>query len=219
MISIYGVKLEVIQEVLQKNKILDKTSIAGECLDYVLTYDDKVLLSAFEEYKDNIYSTVGKSLAETFAALVIKNDIKFSVAESLTGGRIASKIVEIAGVSSVMMEGVVCYSNESKHCRLGVENWLFETVGAVSKEVCKEMLTGQNKYGVRLAMATTGIAGPTGDSKQKQLGLTYVGTKFDDDIVVTKNMFSGSRKDVIKEATNVCIGNAIVLIKKHLAID
>ena len=219
MISIYGVKLSKIKELLVKANIVNEVTIKGDCLDYLLDYDNDILFKIFAEYKDNIYSTNGESLAEVFAKLTIKNDIKFSVAESLTGGNVASSIVKIPGISYVMMEGIVCYSYESKHCRLGVSNELLDSVGAVSSEVCKAMLEGQNKYDVRLCMSTTGIAGPAGESHEDTVGLTFIGTKFDNDILINKYIFEGNRTEVICSATNICIGNAIVLLKKHLHID
>lgn len=219
MISIYGVNKSEIDRILSNANILDKAVVLGECLDYQIDYNDDVLLNIFTEYNDNIYSKCGKSLAETFAELTINNGIKFSVAESLTGGSVASSIVKVPGISSVMMEGIVCYSYESKHYRLNVSNEMLDTFGAVSSEVCKAMLLGQNNYDVRLCMSTTGIAGPAGESHEDTVGLTFIGTKFDDDIIVNKYIFDGNREEVIKSATNVCIGNAIVLLKKHLLVD
>ena len=219
MISIYGLKKSQIEKILSDNNILDTSIITGECLDYKVDYDTNILIRIFNKYKDNIYSITGESLAETLAKITIKNNIKFSVAESLTGGRIASSLVEISGISSVFMEGVVCYSYESKHNRLDVPSDMLDIYGAVSPEVCKAMLLGQNKYDVRLSMSTTGIAGPLGESHEDTLGLTYIGTKFDDNILVNKYIFEGSRVEVIKSSTNVCIGNAIVLLKKHFNID
>lgn len=216
MISVFSLEKDEIKKLL-----LGKVDarIDGNNLDYVLYGDDEKILQALGKYKTCVYSISGKSLVETFCDIVKEYEIKFSVAESLTGGMIADKIISISGISDYMKEGLVCYSNESKHLRLGVDNSLFSTVGAVSEEVAREMVKGQTEYGVSLAMSTTGIAGPTGFSLEKPCGLTYIGTKLFNEIVVNRYVFSGDRQAVREKATNVCIGNAVVLLMKRLNIE
>lgn len=216
MISIFSLEKEQIENLLNGKA---DYMLSGKNLDYVIEGDKEKILDALGEYVKYVYSTKGKSLVDTFCDIVIEYDIKFSVAESLTGGMICDKIIARSGISDVMKEGIVCYSNESKRHRLGVDNSLFATVGAVSKEVAEAMVKGQTEYSVSLAMSTTGIAGPSGYSKEKPCGLTYIGTKLFDEIVVNRYVFSGDRQEVREKASNVCIGNAVVLLMKRLNIE
>lgn len=223
MIKIYGKsKKEVVGFLIDKELNSSDVTVSGNCLDISVdisngNYEDIIKLLE-NEYKGNIYAYKDIDLAEVFADLAITNNIKFSIAESLTGGMIADKLVGISGVSSVFTEGIVCYSNESKMKRLFVKGATLEQHGAVSKEVAREMVIGQNDYGVRLSMSTTGIAGPGGGTIDKPVGLTYIGTRFDDDIAVSRYVFQGDRLTVRKSAANVCIGNAIQMMKRHLNI-
>lgn len=223
MIKLFGLTKSEITEYLMDKIDISNLVITEDCLDATVLFkgqDKKIVAGLLQQkYPQNIYSFEDKTLSETLAKLVIDNDIKFSVAESLTGGLVACEMVNISGISAVFMEGIVTYSNASKHYRLGVDNALFTSVGAVSEEVAKAMVEGQNKLGVRLSMSTTGIAGPTGDTPTKPIGLTYIGTRFDNDTIVNRYVFKGDRVTVRNSAKNVCIGNAIVLLKKHLNID
>lgn len=216
MISIFSLEKNEIKKLLA-GKV--DVRIEGKNLDYLLYGDDEKILDALGEYRAYVYSISGKPLVDTFCDIVKEYEIKFSVAESLTGGMIADRIIAVPGISDYMKEGIVCYSNESKHLRLGVDNSLFSTVGAVSEEVAMEMVKGQTEYGVSLAMSTTGIAGPTGYSLEKPCGLTYIGTKLFSEIVVNRYVFSGDRQAVREKATNVCIGNAVVLLMKRLNVE
>ena len=97
-------------------------------------------------------------------------------AESCTGGLCAARLTDVAGSSSVMMGGVVAYSNEAKQALLGVPGVLLEQHGAVSEQVAKAMAEGaRERFGASCALSTTGIAGPTGGSEQKPVGTVCFG--------------------------------------------
>ena len=98
-----------------------------------------------------------------------------AVAESCTGGMIASRITEVSGASSVFLCGVCAYSNQSKVDMLGVEPRVLEAHGAVSREVALEMAKGIRRASqADIGLATTGIAGPSGGTQDKPVGLVYV---------------------------------------------
>ncbi|MDR1689797.1 MAG: competence/damage-inducible protein A [Clostridiales bacterium] len=109
---------------------------------------------------NNIYGEDSVTLEETVVALLKEKGIKLACAESCTGGLISSRLVNIAGVSEVFMEGVVTYSNESKIARLGVKRETLEKYGAVSEQTAGEMAAGvAGMLGCEAAVSVTGIAG------------------------------------------------------------
>ena len=98
-----------------------------------------------------------------------------ATAESCTGGLLAHTLTNIPGASVVFLEGVVCYSNEAKTRLLGVSADLIEKHGAISAEVAQAMAEGiQKKSGATFGLATTGIAGPAGGSKEKPVGTVFL---------------------------------------------
>ena len=137
------------------------------------------------------------------ANLLIENNFTISVAESLTGGKISSMLVEKSGISEVFLEGIVCYSNKSKINTLGVREETLAKFGAVSEEVAKEMALGAAKrLGADFAVATTGIAGPNSDETDKPVGLAYIGIYAQGDISVRECLFTGDR-ELIRYRTSV----------------
>ena len=141
--------------------------------------DENLLLDPLEEkvrkiIGNYIYGYGNSSLANECALLLKELDIKISVAESLTGGLLTSSLVDISGISSQLLEGVVSYSNASKIKRLGVLEGTIFQYGAVSQETALEMAEGILKAtGADIALSTTGYAGPqTGD---EEVGLVYIG--------------------------------------------
>ncbi len=133
-----------------------------------------------EKLSEFTYADSGITLSETLFTLLKINSLKISVAESFTAGRIAAKIVENAGASSVFTEWIACYSDVSKVGRLGVKAEDIVNNGAVSSVVAYQMAAGLLKSGnCDIAVATTGLSGPDGDGSGKPVGLCYiaVGTK------------------------------------------
>lgn len=132
---------------------------------------------------------------------LIKNNITVATAESCTGGNISKAFVEYAGISKVFLGGLCTYHNLVKENVLGVKNETLKNFGAVSKECAIEMLQGVKKVtGAQAAVCTTGIAGPGGGTKDKPVGLVYVGASYKDKTVIEKCFFKGTRKQVIEQA-------------------
>ena len=135
--------------------------------------------------------------AQKLVDLLLGKHLTIALAESCTGGMIASALVNCPGVSEALLEGCVCYSNEAKMRTLGVKKETLEHFGAVSKECAAEMVEGIRKYaGADCAIAVTGIAGPGGGTDKKPVGTVYIAASFRGDVIVTHNLFSGDRLSV-----------------------
>jgi nicotinamide-nucleotide amidase len=123
-----------------------------------------------------IVSTDGKALEEIVVELLSKRNETLAVAESCTGGYLASTITNVSGSSAVFLEGNVTYSNDAKIRTLNVPQLLIERWGAVSEEVAGAMAEGtRTRSGATYALSTTGVAGPTGGTKEKPVGTVFVG--------------------------------------------
>ena len=143
--------------------------------------------------------------ADRAVSYIFDKGLSVSVAESCTGGMIASELVGYSGISSYFGEGYVCYSNEAKMKNLGVREYTLKKHGAVSRETAAEMALGVKKRsGSDIGISTTGIAGPSGGSSDKPVGLCFIGCAYKDKVVVRRFVFSGSRYRVrisaVKEA-------------------
>ena len=119
-----------------------------------------------------------------------------TTAESCTGGLISGTLVNAAGASAVLNEGYVTYSNEAKERLLGVSHETLETYGAVSEQTAKEMAEGAAKAaGAEAALSATGIAGPSGGTEDKPVGLVYIGCYLNGETVVKECRFHGNRME------------------------
>jgi len=150
---------------------------------------------------ENLYNIIGENIIgednDRLETLIYRHlkDKKYQIsfAESCTGGMIASKFVGVDGISSVFKEGIVCYSNESKQKRLGVKKETLEKYGAVSFETCSEMLDGLD---TEVKIAITGIAGPSGGTKEKPVGTVYIGIEIEKEKFVKRYLFNGNRERI-----------------------
>jgi PncC family amidohydrolase len=120
-----------------------------------------------------------------------------AIAESLTGGLVGSMVTDVPGSSAYFLEGIVAYSNDAKMALLNVEEETLVRHGAVSKQVAREMARGVRKgAGAHWGIATTGIAGPTGDTPDKPIGLVYLAVCGRGRTVVRRKVFNGDRLEV-----------------------
>jgi nicotinamide-nucleotide amidase len=162
---------------------------------------DEFKPSVYERLGDNIYTEEDKNLNQVVVEQLIQSNLSIATAESCTGGLIASGIVDSSGASKIFHEGFITYSNEAKIKLINVEASILSTYGAVSEETAKAMALGvKNKTGSRIGISATGIAGPTGGTTEKPVGLVYIGIAYDDDLYVKKLQLSGNR-DKIRETT------------------
>lgn len=116
------------------------------------------------------------ALEEQLGQVFTRKGLTLATAESCTGGLLASRIVNVSGSSSYFVGGVVSYANLAKEILLGVEHSTLENHGAVSEQVAKQMANSVRKrLGVDVAISVTGIAGPTGGTPDKPVGLVWIG--------------------------------------------
>ncbi len=170
----------------------------------------------FDKLSDYIYAEGDVNLSETLFTLLKLNGLKISVAESFTSGRVAAKIVENPGASSVFNEGIVCYSNKSKAERLGVNSDDIIKNGAVSSVVAYQMAAGLISGGnCDVALATTGLSGPESDESHKPVGLCYIAVGFADGVHTYKMNLKGGREKVTATAVNAALFFAVKNIKKR----
>ena len=134
--------------------------------------------------------------------LLIKKKIKISVAESCTGGLLASAITSISGASKIFNLGLITYSNQAKIKILKVNKKIIKKYGAVSHECCYAMVNNLSKISkANINLSITGIAGPRGGTKKKPVGLVYIGVKKGRKIQIIKCLFKGKKRSSIQKAT------------------
>jgi len=146
-------------------------------------------------------------LEEQIVGLLQEKKVTLATAESCTGGMLASRIIDVPGVSEVYKAGFVTYANEAKQNLIGVKEDTLAQFGAVSEQTAREMVLGTIKAAkADMAVATTGIAGPGGGTKEKPVGLVYIACGSADDIIVERCLFSGSRKEIRQASVEHALG-------------
>ena len=155
--------------------------------------------------------------ASAIHALLQARMQKLAIAESLTGGRIATALTSVSGSSLSFLGGVVAYDNAVKIAELDVRAETIARVGAVSEEVAAEMASGVRKrLGADLSLATTGIAGPAGGSPEKPVGLVWFALDDADGTAMAwRYQLSGEREAVVARATTVGLGILWRHLKSH----
>ena len=145
-----------------------------------------------------------KSLNKKVINKLIKKKLTISVAESCTGGLLSNTITSVSGSSKVFNFGLVVYSNKSKIKILKIPKRIIKKYGSVSEQVCSAMVRNISKISkTKISVSLTGIAGPSGGSKKKPVGLVYVGIKKGNKIMIKKFLFKNKGRNYIhKAATN-----------------
>ena len=146
--------------------------------------------------------------------LLKKKRLKLAIAESCTGGMLSSSITSVNGASKVFTMGLVTYSNQAKTSILKVPKKIIRKHGAVSIQCCLSMVNNISKISKsKVCVSITGIAGPKGGTKQKPVGLVYIGVKNQKKIIVSKNQFKNKGRAAIQKAT---VKKALNLIIRQL---
>ncbi|MDB4140402.1 CinA family protein [Candidatus Thioglobus sp.] len=144
--------------------------------------------------------------AKHLSELLASKGLTISVAESCTGGSLSSSLTSISGASSYFNCGFITYSNQSKIDMLGVNPVSIEMYGAVSEKVAHEMVTGAGQRShSNLAVSITGIAGPSGGSASKPVGMVCLGFFCDGSVTTTTQFFSGSRSDIVSQSVTFAL--------------
>lgn len=141
------------------------------------------------------YGQEQPTMEQILGELLKERGLKLSLAESCTGGYISHLITSVAGSSSYYNGGVVPYHNNFKHELLGVDNTVFDTVGAVSRECVEGMVRGvMQRFQATAAIAVSGIAGPTGATPDKPVGTTWIAVALNDHVVSKQFIFGDNRQ-------------------------
>ena len=143
------------------------------------------------------------SLSNKLLKKLIKKNISVSTAESCTGGLLAYNFIKYKDSSKIFKGGYITYSNKMKINELKVRKISLEKNGAVSYQIAEEMINGLfQKNKTNICISTTGIAGPGGATKNKPVGLIYIGMRFNKKNIVIKKKFKGTRIQIQKKCVN-----------------
>ena len=141
------------------------------------------------------------NLSLKIVKLLTKKKLTISFAESCTGGLLSSSITSISGSSKVFNMGLVTYSNNAKIMLLKVPKKIIKKYGAVSYETCLSMVKNLSKISKsNISISITGIAGPNGGTKEKPVGLVYIGLKKGSKTIIKKNLFKNKKRILIQKA-------------------
>ena len=145
---------------------------------------------------------------------LIKKKITISVVESCTGGLLSSKLTNLSGSSKYFKLGLITYSNNAKINILKVKKNIIDNHGAVSQECCKSMVENLSKLSKsKINVSITGVAGPKGGTKNKPVGLVFIGIKKGNKIFIIKNLFGKKKRSIIQNNTvEKCINLLIKII-------
>jgi nicotinamide-nucleotide amidase len=155
---------------------------------------DELVELVEEELGDNVYSDNGDSLEQIVSYFLQMRDATLSVAESCTGGLVAERLTSISGSSRYFIGGAVVYSNELKIKLADVPADLIDVYGAVSEQVARSLAEGiRNRCGTTLGLGVTGVAGPTGGTAEKPVGLVFHALASESGTEVIKRTFAGDR--------------------------
>ena len=139
---------------------------------------------------------------KSLVKILIKKKLRISFAESCTGGLLASSITSISGASKIFNLGLITYSNHAKIKFLKVNKNIIKKYGAVSHECCYAMVKNLSTISkANINVSITGIAGPKGGTKQKPVGLVYIGVKRGNKIQINKYLFKSKKRSSIQKAT------------------
>lgn len=195
LVKDYGILIRLQSKMSNKNKV------------------EKIVKKIYNKIGEFIFGEDNDRLEKKVVELLKKLNMNISTAESCTGGMLASKLIDVPGISEVFYEGVVSYSNEAKINRLGVRKEILAKYGAVSEEVAKEMVMGLT---TDVALSTTGIAGPDGGSEEKPVGLVYMGIRIKDKIYVEKRVFRGDRNKVRERTVSHTLFTLIKILNEDV---
>ena len=166
-----------------------------------------------QEKKMNSNDSIMESLEYSVYLLLKKYQITLTTAESATGGMIASTLINVPGISEFFTEGYVTYSNEAKVKMIHVDPKTIEQYGVVSAETAYDMAeSAARTAGCDASLSVTGVAGPDGGTKERRVGLVYIGCHLRDKTVTERHIFEGDRMAVRQSATKA----ALLLLKNML---
>ena len=195
LVKDYGILIRMQTKASNKNKV------------------EKIVKKIYNKIGEFIFGEDNDRLETKVVELIKRLKMDISVAESCTGGLLASTLIDVPGVSDILKEGIVSYSNQAKIERLGVRKETLENFGAVSEETAREMVLGLKSD---IALSTTGIAGPGGGTKSKPVGLVYIGIRVKDKVYVKKRVFNGDRSTIRRKAVSQALFSLIKILNEDV---
>ncbi len=161
----------------------------------------------FDRFGDAIYTlSEEETLEEVLVSLLKEKNMTITTVESCTGGMLAAQIINVSGASSVMNEGFITYANEAKETYARVSKDTLDEFGAVSYQVAMEMAQGvAKKTGANVAVSVTGIAGPDGGTKEKPVGLVYIGCYVNGKTEYMECRFVGNRLKIRENSVKAAL--------------
>jgi nicotinamide-nucleotide amidase len=158
---------------------------------------------------DAIFGEGEDRVEDALIQVLVERGLTIAVAESSTGGAVSSRLINVPGASRAFLEGMVCYSNESKISRLSVPSEFIKMYGVVSESVAMAMAAGMRVVaGSDVGLAVTGILGPSGGSPEKPLGTTWIACDILGAMTTSSMMISGGRRTVKRWASRSAINFA-----------
>ena len=225
------IRTTAIPESILQEKITDLIEKSNDCdvaflphrmlgVDIRLTSENEVAIKDLEE---RILDRIGKyvygfdndTIEKVVADQLLNKNLTIATAESCTAGMLSAKLTEISGSSNYFNGGVVCYNNDIKSDVVGVKNDILEKYGAVSEEVASELASGiAKKLNSDIGVGITGIAGPTGGTEKKPVGLIFVGIFYKNNVYIKQYNLTPNRK-VNRELTVVlCLNELRKILEK-----
>lgn len=192
-------------------KIIGKNSDKDKLISSI----EETVNSLYREFKTHIYSENNEDVAKQIVDILIKNNLKISFAESITGGMLASAITDISGASNVIESSYVTYSNDSKNKNLNVSKETLKEFGAISENTAYKMAKGvKEKSLANIGVSTTGEAGP--NSSETEVGNVFTCIYFGEDNYYTKHyFFSGDRNKIRRSTVNRVLSHILYLLRKN----
>ena len=219
--KLFGVDEVVLQNFLKEDNV--NGTIRNDGVDLLVTLDfssdnqteqDLKLKNFLTRFSKHIYAESDVTLAEQLVKIATVRNLKISVAESFTGGGVASEITAVSGASKVFYEGIVAYSCEAKSKRLNIDMKIINEHQPVSSEVVMGMANGLiMSDNCDLAISTTGIAGPNSDDSNFPVGLCYIGVASKMKTNAFKHMFKGTRAEIVKIGVKTALFHAVMALR------
>lgn len=226
VVKICGLDIDTIRLKLSEFLGMGVTfDVEERCLDARITMTsagtresfDQIKSYVYNAFSEHVYSAEDTSLHAIAVELLKRSKKVLSVAESLTGGEICSRLTSVPGVSENFYEGIVCYNRHSKMDRLGIPRAFIGEYGTVSRETAHAMVRGLLNRKVDIGLATTGLAGPTGD-EGKPVGLVYIAVGGGEFITTFEKRLSGDRNQIREATANLALFYLVRYLKGDILL-
>lgn len=182
-------------------KVLLRITASGPSQEENQQLVEGVVNEVYRRMEAYIVSDQGEDIDEVIVKLLLNKKLTLAMAESCTGGKLASALIKHPGTSEVIDSSLVTYSNASKIRLLGVKPETLQVYGAVSHQTCTEMVKGAVQHSkADIGISITGIAGPTGGTDEKPVGLVYIGLSIFGEVYTFENRFTGDRELIQQRA-------------------